>query len=165
MKKINQFTEEEIKALKDQFYYNPETGELFRKLKSRLKQTGWPNGKGYAKTRFRKKIYFVHRIAWAIYYGTNPKEQIDHKNGDGTDNRILNLREATNQQNSFNTKCLITSKSGIKGVHWYKKIKRWQAQIRINGKKQHLGSFTSKEEAVLAYQAKAKELHGEFYRP
>jgi len=163
--KYKQFTEEEINSLKDRFYYNPETGELFRKLKSRLKQTGCPNGGGHTQTRFRDKMHFVHRIAWAIYYGINPKEQIDHKNGDGTDNRILNLREATRQQNSFNTKCLITSKSRIKGVHWHKTNKRWQAQITINGKKKYLGVFTSKEEAVLAYQFKAKEFHGEFYRP
>jgi hypothetical protein len=164
--KINQFTEEEINALKDQFYYNPETGELFRIFKCKIKKIAtFAKGGRYLTVYFLGKTFCVHRIAWAIYYGTNPKEQIDHINRIKTDNRISNLREASNLQNQLNKTHQKNSKTGKKGVHYDKQTNKWRASICFNGKQTKIGRFLTKEEAVLAYQAKAKELHGEFYRP
>lgn len=165
MKKINQFTEEEINALKDRFYYNPETGELFRIFKCRIKKTGSLNTLGYIQTRFLGRYCLVHRIVWVIYYGKNPSNQIDHIDGVKCNNRIINLREATHQQNQFNKTHNKNSKSEKRGVHYDKEINKWVAQIVWNGKNTKLGRFLTKEEAILAYQEKAKELHGEFYRP
>ena len=96
--------------------------------------------------------------------GAWPKDQIDHVNGDRSDNRFCNLREATNSQNQANRRCEATSTSGVKGVSWDRRCRRWQAQISINGKPKHLGGFTSKEEAARAYAAAAIALRGEFAR-
>ena len=74
----------------------------------------------------------------------------DHINGDKLDNRRSNLRTATRSENNFNTPPPITNRSGFKGVWWHDGQKRWWAHIQINGKRSHLGSFTTKEEAINA---------------
>ncbi len=74
-----------------------------------------------------------------------PKEmQIDHKNGNGLDNRKENLRICTNAENQQNKRKNKTAISGYKGIRWHKRDHRWQARIKVNGKSKHLGYFTSK---------------------
>jgi len=90
---------------------------------------------------------------------------IDHINGDRSDNRWENLREATPLQNQFNRKANSASTTGLKGVCFHKKNNTYQARIVIDGKIKSLGYFKSKEMAAAAYQREAKVLHGEFYRP
>jgi hypothetical protein len=91
-------------------------------------------------------------------------KRADHINGNGCDNRRGNLRPATPQQNVFNQKLRVTSTSGFKGVTWNKRYGKWQAQIGHNGKNKHIGLFVNLEEAARAYDAKARELFGEFAR-
>lgn len=89
----------------------------------------------------------------------------DHKNGDGLDNQRHNLREATKSQNNTNKrKTIKTAKiqSKYRGVHWQIHRNKWNAEIACNGKKYYLGTFDSEDEAGLAYNERAKELHGEF---
>jgi hypothetical protein len=99
--------------------------------------------------------------------GVSPKNYIDHINGNRSDNRFSNLREATHAQNRANSKH--TNKIGLKGVGLIKWIpegkRRWRAQITHNKKVIHLGCFHTKEEAHLAYCDAAKKLHGEFFHP
>jgi hypothetical protein len=93
-----------------------------------------------------------------------PKDmQVDHINGDGLDNRRANLRICTHADNQHNRKKQKTNTSGYKGVFWNKQYKKWEVQIRAE-KKIRVGMFSDKEEAARAYDAKAKELHGEFAR-
>jgi len=92
---------------------------------------------------------------------------IDHKNGNGLDNRRENIRHATNTQNNANTRLYKTSTTGMKGVHFSKKCPRnpYRALISLGSKKKKfLGHFPTKEAAHEAYCAAAKQLHGEFAR-
>lgn len=96
-------------------------------------------------------------------------KRIDHRDGDGLNNRRKNLRFATPHQNCCNSKKPLTNRSGFKGVfanHYQGKRKSstyFTASIR-KGKSIHIGSFKTAEEAAKAYNAKALELFGEFAR-
>lgn len=87
---------------------------------------------------------------------------VDHKDGDGLNNRRSNLRLATYGQNAMNSRPRKGSKSGLKGAYWWDG--RWFSAIQVGGVKRHLGFFRSAEEAHAAYCRAAKELHGEFAR-
>lgn len=110
-------------------------------------------------------LYPITHIIWAVYYGEWPKIgcYVDHKNRIKSQNWIDNLRLATPTQNQLN-------KSGFgtyaKGVTWRdRKSKPWQAKIRVNGIRYHLGSFVTEEEAAEAYRQACIEHHGEFACP
>lgn len=91
--------------------------------------------------------------------------QVDHINGDGLDNTRQNLRLCTNQQNSQNQGIAGNNTSGFKGVSYNKANRKWVAYIKLDGRRIHLGSFSSPQEAARAYDRKALELFGEFARP
>ena len=97
-------------------------------------------------------------------YGVDPKEmEIDHINGDRSDDRIENLRLATRQQQQWNIQATASNTSGYKGVSYYKRTGKWRAYIQVNNKQKSLGYFCTKENAYLAYTEAAKQLHGKFY--
>ena len=106
------------------------------------------------------KIY-MHRLI----LGLRSTEQGDHINGDGLDNRRCNLRSCSHSQNQMNSRKRRGCSSQFKGVSWDKARHKWQAYIRVNGKKQHFGRHTSELEAARAYDSAARELFGEFARP
>jgi hypothetical protein len=87
---------------------------------------------------------------------------LDHKNRNGRDNRISNLRLATQAQNCWNRKTPSNNKSGVKGVSWRGSDKRWRVEIAKNGKKIHLGMFKTFGEAVAVREAAEAALYGEF---
>ena len=116
----------------------------------------WVNGK--------PKGLREHRLAWWFVHGEFPKSQIDHINGDRRDNRIANLRLATNSQNMANRKLNANSKSGVKGVCFHAGSQRWRARLQVNGKRIHLGDYKNKEAAEIAYEAAAKRHFGEYAR-
>lgn len=86
----------------------------------------------------------------------------DHINGNKLDNRKINLRICTNAQNMRNTGLKTNNTSGHKGVSYDKERQKWSSQITFNYKLYHLGRFLTKEEAIIAYNMKAKDLFGEF---
>jgi len=93
--------------------------------------------------------------------------EVDHIDGNPLNNSRANLRLATNLQNARNRGVRNDSSTGSKSVYYTPRVKRgkpWAASIRIHGKLIHLGVFHTKEEAELAYETKAKEIHGEFFR-
>ena len=102
---------------------------------------------GYTAIKFKGKMYQAHRLAWLYVHGYMPKNIIDHINGNKSDNRICNLREATRSENNHNAILRKDSKSGVKGVHWCNRNKRWIASIRINKKSIYVGSFINIETA------------------
>ena len=87
---------------------------------------------------------------------------IDHVNGIGFDNRICNLRLATQSQNLCNKRVQSNSLTGIKGVSLHALTQRWIATIRFKGRQKYLGLFDSIADAEAAYLAAAEEHQGQF---
>jgi HNH endonuclease/AP2 domain len=109
--------------------------------------------------------YLVHRLAWFYVKGVWPEHWLDHKNGDRTDNRIENLREASALQNSRNTPLRSDNRSGYKGVSYDKVRKKWVSRIVVNYRQNVLGYFDNMEDAIAAYGRASVEHHGDFARP
>lgn len=133
---------------------------------ARLVSMPWPwrakyaKGQWYAVTRFNGRDIGMHNLLMIA----PPDYEIDHKNGNGLDNRRENLRIATHAQNMSNRKHQRNNTSGFRGVHWMTDRQKWRAQIRHNGAHIHIGVFISAEDGARAYDAKAQELFGEFAR-
>lgn len=115
-------------------------------------------------TSIRKRKILIHRFILGL---TNPKQIVDHVDGNRFNNTRENLRLATTSQNSFNRKMHSDNELGFKGVRKKKDLNRakpYEASIRIHGKVIHIGHYATAEEAAKAYDSKAIELHGEFAR-
>lgn len=108
-------------------------------------------------------MYRAHRLAWLYVHGDFPARHIDHINGVRDDNRISNLREATESQNACNRAG--TSKTGYKGVYLHRRSGRWYAMLQWKKKKYYLGYFDTPEAAAEAYKAAAESTFGEFATP
>ena len=171
-----------VESLRESLSYDPDSGLLTWKERPRemfaseaihrswnTRRAGTPalnhmNHNGYLVGLFMGKGIRAHRAAWAIHYGEWPKDQIDHVNGIKTDNRISNLREASQSENKRNTRTYSNNKCGLKGVHWHKINKAWVARIGYMGRQISLGKFETAEDAHQAYCEAAKFYHGEFAR-
>lgn len=141
-------------------------GNLFRKAarKNQHKHVGWVNNSGYLQTEVNKKCYMVHRIIYEMHHGKIPPGmQIDHINVNQLDNRIENLRLATQSQNQINCGVQKNSSTKLRGVHKTPSGK-YQARLGYKGKKLYLGLFDTPEEAARVCEEKRRELHGEFAR-
>ena len=108
---------------------------------------------GYRQGYIFNKKHLTHRIAYAIYHGTWPTDQIDHINGDKLDNRVANLRDVTHMENQRNTVIPINNTSGYIGVILMRGSGKWRSVIRVSGKKIHLGVFTDIKDAIAARAA------------
>jgi hypothetical protein len=105
-----------------------------------------------------RKTIFMHRFI----LNANDGQIVDHKNGNGLDNRRANIRLCSQGQNLANMRNTQHHSSRFKGVYWYERVKKWQVNIRKDGRTQYLGRFYSEEVAARVYDAKAKELFGDF---
>ncbi len=103
------------------------------------------------------KIKYAHRVIWAIHYGSWPSGQIDHINGDGMDNLLVNLRDVSMQDNNRNKRINVNNTSGHLGVVWNKSGAVWHSRIKVLGKFVHLGSFHRKEDAIDARKSAEAE--------
>jgi hypothetical protein len=149
--------------LREVLDYNPDTGVFVR----RLKQSGVKQGKisgsltleKYQVTSIDRKTYKCHRLAWLYMTGKFPDGQIDHINGNRSDNRFENLRDVTHTQNIQNQrKAQMSNKStGVLGV--FKNGSGFAARISHNNTKIYLGTFKTTEEAQAAYIAAKRVLH------
>ncbi|MHC6034125.1 HNH endonuclease [Enterobacter hormaechei] len=147
--------------------YDELTGVFIRKVRTSAstkkgERAGFNNGDGYLRVMVDGKRYLLHRLAWFYVHKRWPKNVIDHINGDGSDNRIANLREADPEQNSRNSRLRVDNKSGAKGASYHKRIGMWIATARLNGKQVHLGAFKTKEEAISVSNQFRTENHKEF---
>lgn len=144
--------------LKKRLCYDPKTGIFTRLVRcgnqAGGKVAGTPHKKGYISIGFSlagvKKIYLAHRLAWLYVFGEMPDGQIDHINGDKTDNRIENLRVVNHLENHKNTKLHSRNKSGLSGVWFHGQNKNWCAEIKVNNKKIGLGSHSGFFDACCA---------------
>lgn len=154
--------------------YNPETGEFIANKTIGNKEKGAVLGtnsdKGYIRTALDKKIYRNHRLAFLYMTGIMPLDEVDHINGNTSDNRWENLRLATSFQNMANKPMNNNNTIGIKGIVLYGH--RYRASVTVNYKRHqkyfYIRDFPSKEatlqEAVQWVTAKREQLHGEFAR-
>lgn len=124
---------------------------------------GTIEGTGYFRVGINGRRYFAHQIIWCMMTGKWPTQEIDHRDGNGLNNKWTNLREATSSQNGMNTKTPSNNTSGYKGVTLHLG-KYWRAQIWLNKKRIHLGFFPNPEAAHAAYCEAALELFGDFAR-
>lgn len=160
----SEFTKDELESW---FFCDAANGKLYWKapLSNRIK-IGDEAGSlqaGYLRVGMFNAAFQVHRLIWSMTYGKIPDNHfIDHINGNKLDNRISNLRLATRTDNNRNSASR-GGRSKYKGVYWFKRDQCWQAQIQIEGIKYHIGYFETEQEAADAYEAVAKEVHGEFF--
>jgi hypothetical protein len=149
-------------GLRELMEYDPETGIFTWRAGMRSgKAAGGSRSDGYCYVNVGRR-YFVHRLAFLYVYGRWPADDVDHIDGNPSNNAIANLREATRSQNHQNKRSRRNTSSGLKGVTW--QGRKWVARIKRDGRNDYLGSFKTAEEAHAAYCAAAKEAYGEFAR-
>ena len=148
--------------------YNPETGHICWKITRGRRiagnVAGWRDKDGRVEIGFDGHTYHAAQLAWLLFYGEWPSSIVDHADGDPSNDRIANLRLATQRQNLGNSRRPRHNKSGVKGVHWHAQNKKWVAQISVYNKSRHLGSFERIEDAAAAYRSAAIAQFGEFAR-
>jgi len=137
--------------LRNTLEYDPSTG-LFKWKHTRSNRCfkGWFQGhktwEGYRVVNIRGRIYRLHRVAWLLYYGNWPVNEIDHEDGDTSNNKITNLRDATSQEQNMNKKLNINNKTGVPGVRRLHTGK-YDARINVNYVRKYLGTFDTLAEA------------------
>lgn len=149
------------KQLKEQAHYNPVTGVFTRLVavsrKSHVGDTDCAYSRGY-KIFCLSETHFSHRLAFLYMIGWIPRE-VDHINHIRHDNRWCNLRIATRKTNARNQSISCKNTSGFTGVSWAKVHNKWSAQIKVDGKKTHLGLFEDISKAIAA-RVKANKKYG-----
>lgn len=143
-------------------------GDLFWKIKASRKvrigeKVGSPNDGGYMRTTINYKPYRLHRVIFLMHHGYMP-ENIDHIDGNPSNNKIENLREATKSQNGMNVGIKKNNTSGVKGVCWHKGSSTWRAIVAVNGKQITLGYYKDLERAKESVLAARAVHHKEFAR-
>jgi hypothetical protein len=152
-------------TLRSLIEYDPDTGRFTWKsrddppwdAKWAGKQAGSVGADGYWRISLMNQLFQSHRVAFAIAHGRWPTKGIDHIDGCPGNNRLSNLREATNAENQQNRR--MGRKSGYPGVCWVESMKKWKAQITQNRKLYHLGYFDCPRHAHAAYLAAKARLH------
>jgi hypothetical protein len=151
-------------------YWRPRPLEAFKKYSAFVmwnkryanNPAGSPNKRGYIRIGIAKKYYMAHRLIWLYHRGWLP-EALDHKNGRPWDNRMSNLRVATQTENRWNSRRRISTTTNTKGV--YKRPSgNYEAHICADYKRVHLGTFERKKDAIQAVAKARKNLHREFAR-
>jgi len=155
-------------ALVSQLHYDPETGVFTWKVAGKKSVIGGRAGAvrphGYEMIGLDYQRYYSHRLAWLYITGKWPKAQVDHVNGDRSDNRFVNLRLASHSENQRNRGRQANNRSGAPGVHWANREQRWVAKIKLNGKTRQIGAFTELPAAIAARKSAEQEMFGSFTR-
>lgn len=112
----------------------------------------------YQDKKTRKKIK-LHRFITNAQNG----EIIDHINRNVLDNRLCNLRKVDNVINTQNVQAQKTSSTGVRGVYWSKKRKKWNGIVQVNGKRKNLGYFTDFEECRRTVEKYRYNAMNEYY--
>lgn len=150
--------------LREVMEYDPQTGRFkWRRCLTNNPYAGRPaagcvSKAGYVKIRIDYRLHYAHRLAWLYVHGEWPTRLLDHVNGNRSDNRLCNLREANDVENTYNKPAQSNNTTGFKGVSLIKSSGRYRATIN----NRHLGVFDTAERASDAYQIAAASLHGEF---
>jgi hypothetical protein len=155
-------TAEQLRELLD---YAPETGLFYwREARGSVaagSEAGTLHTGGYHMIRIDGAAHRAHRLAWLHVHGEHPIGEIDHINGNPADNRIVNLRQCSHAQNTRNV-ARRRNRWGFKGI--YRHRSKWRAEITVNGRRIHIGVYSTPQEAADAYDEAARLHHGEFAR-
>jgi hypothetical protein len=149
------------------FRYDPETGILYRRLPNGSERhCGSISRSGHLRVSVSGHDVGAHRIAWALYHGEFPKLGIDHINCNSSDNRIINLRLATDIQNGRNRRIAARNKIGVKNIYRVKCRKRlkWRVSMGLGNSKEYEAHFHCLGKAVKHAAKMRIELYGEFAR-
>lgn len=148
-----------------QLDYNQESGIFVWKINKK----GGVNAGDIAGTKSKNGAVYIsiwptrfmaHRLAWLYVHKKWPSHEIDHINGNRSDNRIANLRDVTRLVNQQNIRVPHRdSKSQILGVRKFRNTNLYQARIGVKGKEIHIGYFKTPEEAHSAYLSTKRKLH------
>jgi hypothetical protein len=153
-----------LEQLKRKYIYDPLTGIFTIASSQKISNIGKVVGgrsNGYIQLDLDGKKFYAHQLAWFYMTGEWPS-MIDHVNLDRADNRFINLRIASHNENQHNKTVQKNNTSGFKGV--YKARNKWSARIMVDGKRYDLGLYLTAEEAGSAYASAAKKYHKEFAR-
>jgi len=153
---MSDLTAEDLRRL---LSYDEQTGLFTRDGKI----AGVLNSWGYVQIRVKGRNYMAHRLAWLYVRGQWPANQIDHINRRKTDNRIINLREATNSENAQNAGAHKDNAAGARGIYFDKSRNRWVAELCLNDKVVFKQRFKDKLDAVNARARAEEQFHP--YRP
>lgn len=121
---------------------------------------------GYVQIICLQRKWRAHRLAWLLMTGSLPPNgfEIDHINGQRSDNRWANLRQVSRSQNNYNLGVSKRNVSGTKGVSWVSARNKWLARLKVEGRVIHLGEFDLLSDAVAARKAGERAHHQEFAR-
>jgi hypothetical protein len=149
--------------------YNPESGIFtWRVNKGRWGRipkgsvAGHIKNNGYVVINLEGKLVYAHRLVFELEGGIPEGMEVDHINGDPSDNRRSNLRLCKSSENAHNTRKPRTNKTGVKNVHFDSGTGKFRVRIRCNGKHIHIGLYPSLEEATVAAATARSQLHGEY---
>lgn len=147
------------------FLYDPITGVMINRVTRRTAKAGdvagQLNSQGYRAVKVDGYLYSMSHIIWLYVTGHWPKEEMDHINRVRDDDRFVNLREASRSQNCINKdKYAKVNSLGYRGVQRY--FNRFRSVVCVGQREYFVGTFDTLELAALAYDLKAKQLHGEF---
>lgn len=124
---------------------------------------GYIDVHGYHRLMIDGVKYYAHHLVWFWVHGEWPDE-IDHIDGDRSNNVPSNLRLCNRSQNNFNSR-RSTGESGLRGAYLDHRNLQWYSKIQLGGQVTFLGNFATAEDAHRAFEAAAERYHGEFYSP
>lgn len=159
----------DLETLQKYLNYDPETGILSWREGlpyGRQRTAGQPAGTmskgGYLRLTIERKMYANNRIAWKMFYGTDPVGVVDHEDGDKLNNRIRNLRDASQGRNTYNQVRRSDNTTGFKGVVFCKTVRKFTFNLKVDGVKLKRVYFDTPEAANDYVMEKRERLHGEF---
>lgn len=123
-------------------------------------------GRSYIKVRVNDCLYQAHQIIFCMIYGQWPEDdkEVDHRDGDGLNNKPSNLREASRTQNNFNRKISVNNVLGYKNITYEERTKSYRVELSANKKRIYRKRFKDLSEAISARDFVASQYHEDFYR-
>lgn len=152
-----------LAKLREKLFYNPETGNFTSKNHSGVRVKCRIRDNGYLNVNFLGKTYMAHRLAWFYMHGKWPKHDIDHINGNPSDNSIKNLREATRAENSHNRVLGKNNTSGLRCISQNRRNGYWQINIWRGGHRFFLGEYKDKIKAAQVANEFLRKSDGDFF--